>query len=241
MATKDGLITGISHELRTPLTGIYGYSQVLMEDPSSSAEQREMAGAILGEAETLRRMVDDLIVAAAGPNLRVEIGETDPSAVVAEALAPYRSLGLHIPASLDAGTVSADSIRLRHLLSNLVANAVDHGGARRCVVGKAQGDRYVIHVIDDGPGVPEDRRARLFDRFVNEGGAALESGSVGMGLANARLLAEKMGGEVTYRRESALTSFDVTLPLFDPPTARRVVPARSAVSKGPVLEGSVRV
>jgi signal transduction histidine kinase len=240
MATKDELVSGISHQLRTPLTGIYGYSQVLMEDPSSSVEQREMAGAILGEAETLRRMVDDLIVAAAGTQVRVEICETDPSAVVAEALAPFRSLGLHIPASLDPGTVSADPLRLRHLLGNLLANAVHHGGARRCVVGKAHRDRYVIHVIDDGPGVPEDRRTRLFDRFIHVGSTALEEGSVGLGLGNARLLAEKMGGTLAYQRESGLTSFDVALPLHHAPAERRIVRPADA-KEDPVLEGSVRV
>lgn len=110
------------------------------------------------------------------------------------------------------------------------------------MVGKAQGDLYVIYVIDDGPGVPEDRRARLFDRFVHDGATVLETGSVGLGLANARLLADKMGGRLEYRRASGLTSFEVVLPLcLAPATRRGTSPPRSAVREGPVLEGSVRV
>ncbi len=200
-----------------------------------------MAGAILGEAESLRRMVDDLIVAAAGENLKVEIGETDPSAVVVEAVAPYRALGLHIPASLDPGRVLADPIRLRHLLGNLLANAVAHGGARCCVVGKARDDRYVIHVIDDGVGVPEERRRRLFERFVHDGASAVQEGSVGLGLANARLLAEKMGGSLSYRRDAGLTSFEVALPACPAAQERPFVgPSPPAVRRSPVLEDSAR-
>jgi two-component system OmpR family sensor kinase len=68
-------------------------------------------------------------------------------------------------------------------------------------------------VIDDGPGVPAEKVDRLFTRFVHEGDEALTVGSVGLGLAVVKALADGMDGEVRYRRADGWTSFEVTLPL----------------------------
>ncbi len=212
---KDEMIANLSHELRTPLTGIYGMALTLSEegfsDPSFCSEVTDI---IVSEAADLSRMVDDLLAAA-----KVEAGDiailptdVDPVSLVDEVLVPFLR-SRHIPSRLEPSEVVADALRLKQVLRNLVSNAIKHGGSQVAVAGRSMGSNYRISVVDDGPGVADDLRERLFDRFIHEGAAPLTAGSIGLGLSIAHELVVRMNGSLTYSREGGNTTFSVDLPL----------------------------
>lgn len=212
---KDQFIAGMSHELRTPLTAIYGFSELLVDTPLQTDLDRELVAVVHDEAANLSRMVDDFIVASRldGPGVEVELREVDPDEVARLVIGRFRKRGIEVGLEGSALSCRADPGRLLHILNNLVANAVRHGGSQIWIGLDTADDAVEIAVVDDGDGVPEDMEARLFQRFVHEDAEPLTAGSLGLGTWVAASLARAMGGAVTYRRRSGLTEFVVTLPL----------------------------
>ena len=215
---KDQFIANISHELRTPLTSIYGLSEVLIEqgflDPQTAGD---LVGLINTESAELARMVEDLLVAAHDEDvpLPLDVAAVAIGDELDAVLAPFRRRGVIIGGTYAEGTVIGDQLRIRQILRNLVSNAVQHGGEVIRVYGDTAGSNYVISVEDDGPGVPDHLATRLFSRFVHQGEAPVTEGSVGLGLAVARLLAEAMNGSLDYEHITGRTSFMLALPLAD--------------------------
>jgi signal transduction histidine kinase len=213
---KDQFIANISHELRTPLTSIYGFSEVLLDqgfvDPTVA---EDLVGLINTESAELARMVEDLLVAAHDDDapLAVDVARVDIVDEIEAVLEPFRRRDIAIGGTYAPATVLGDRLRIRQVLRNLVANAVQHGGPTIRVFGDVANGSYFISVEDDGPGVPDTVAPRLFTRFVHQGEAPLTSGSVGLGLAVAHLLSEAMGGSLEYERITGRTCFVVSLPL----------------------------
>lgn len=230
---KDEMIGNLSHELRTPLTGIYGFAVAMEEegyhDPSFQAEMNRM---IISEAADLGRMVDDLLTAAKaeGDHIAYQIEEVDVVREAEEAIQPMTRMATPIGMAVAPGTVLADRLRLRQVLRNLVSNALRHGGEHVVVSGHPVDGRYHLVVSDDGPGVPAEMEERMYERFAHEGDRALVTGSVGLGLAIARLLTEGMGGELRYHRREGITMFEVDVPIAS---------AASPVAAEPLVESAV--
>ena len=231
---KDEMIGNLSHELRTPLTGIYGFAVAMDEegyaDPGFQAEMNRM---IISEAADLGRMVDDLLTAAKaeGDHIAYQIEEVDIVRESDEAIQPMIRMAHPIAMAVAPGTVLADRLRLRQVLRNLVSNALRHGGDHVALSGHPVGDRYHLVVSDDGPGVPPEMEERMYERFAHEGDRALVTGSVGLGLAIARLLTEGMGGQLRYHRRDGVTMFEVDVPMPQPrSTVERVEMADSTSS-----------
>jgi signal transduction histidine kinase len=225
--SKDQLIANLSHELRTPLTGIYT-SALTIEDLGFEdlAVAGELNSMIVDQSADLNRMVEDLLVTAQADagRLSFDLRETDPASDVASVTRELRRLGKPIAARVVSAPVLADAGRLRQLLRNLVSNAVRHGGDTVEVHGAPTREGYVIRVEDDGPGVPAEIESRLFERFVHQGDRPLIVGSVGLGLSITRVLAEGMGGAITYRRDHGRTVFEVRLDLARPLDAGALQP-----------------
>ncbi len=164
----------------------------------------------------MTRMVDDLLAAARLESTGVQIEPTPTRVfdVVDSALQPFQKAGLTVKRSGEDAWVSTDAARLRHVLVNLVSNAARHGGPN-VGVEVTSGDGVVdIEVWDDGPGVPDDRLERLFDRFIHNGHATLMTGTLGLGLGVASRLTGLLGGRLRYQRFAQKTYFTVTLPLL---------------------------
>jgi signal transduction histidine kinase len=218
---KDEFVAGLSHELRTPLTSIYGFSEVLVETGMIDAStSMDLLGLINHEAAELSRMVEDLLTAArldAGA-LTVQLEEVDLATEVEAVVAPFRRTGLDLTVECPQAVVTADPLRLRQIIRNLVSNAQRHGGPNVALVAACHGDHITISVFDDGPGVSSEIEERLFHRFVNSGRRALLAGSVGLGLAVAQELAVGMGTTIEYGRRNGLTFFSVDLPRVELPT-----------------------
>jgi signal transduction histidine kinase len=212
---KDDFIAGLSHELRTPLTSIYGFAEILAEGGVQGPEATtETAQIIANEASEMTRMVDDLLAASrlAGTGVEIEMARTNIRDVVDAALTPFLRAGMNVDWEPTSVFVSTDAARLKHIVTNLLSNAVRHGGPA-AGIDVTQADNLVaIEVWDNGPGVSEDRIDKLFDRFVHTDDAPLLTGSVGLGLAVASRLAGLMGGGLRYQRYGGKTFFIVTLP-----------------------------
>ena len=213
---RDDMISNLSHELRTPLTAIYGFALAMREE--GFGDERLVADTtdlIIEEAGHLGRMVEDLLVVAKGDsdNLAFQSEAVEVVREIREALTPFEHQDRRPEIVVEPATVLADRFRLRHVVTNLVANAIDHGGSSIAINGVAKGNWYHFSVIDDGDGVSEAMVDKLFSRYVHEGANPLLAGTVGLGLAVAETLLHQMGGDIRYERLEGLTVFHFRVPL----------------------------
>jgi signal transduction histidine kinase len=213
---RDDMISNLSHELRTPLTAIYGFALAMREE--GFGDMRLVADTtdlIIEEAGRLGRMVEDLLVVAKGDsdNLAFQSEEVDIVREIREALTPFEHQDRRPEVVVEPATVLGDRFRLRHIVTNLVANAIDHGGTSIAINGVAKGNWYHCSIVDDGAGVSEAMADKLFSRYVHEGANPLLAGTVGLGLAVAQTLLHQMGGDIRYERLEGLTIFHFRIPL----------------------------
>ena len=212
---KTALLRSISHDLRTPLTSIIAGGAAI-GSPSTTAEERaELSAAIVAEGERLSRLVENLLDMS-----RLEAGKAEPHRAqtdLAEVLDAARE-AIAEPArvrfAIDTGlpAVHADAAQLERAFANLLENAIRHGDERPVLVrSKLVGEKIVVRVVDQGPGIPESDRRRIFEPF--EHGAGGDGGGSGLGLAIARGFVEANGGEIGVESLPGQgSSFVVSLP-----------------------------
>jgi signal transduction histidine kinase len=210
---KEQLIAGLSHQLRTPLTGIYGYADLLMSRPDPDIV-REGTEAILSQSGDLRRMVEDILVTArlGTTNVTYRPTPTDVVKVVERAMSHYVRIGAHIKVDCDAALFPVDAGRLEHVIRNVIANAVNHGGDPIEISGRVEDQRYVLAVSDGGSGLDISRAANPFAPLADKPGDVTLRSSLGLGLSVARTLVEGMGGDIEYFRRNGQTVFTMSLP-----------------------------
>ena len=187
-------LASLAHDFRTPLTVIAGRLDLL-------ARQSPEAKDVLVAAQRLDRMMADLVGAArieAG-SLTVASESLDLVDVVSATcdgltLPPGVELRRSIPAELPF--VAGDPVLLHHVIAILSDNEVRHARTLVAVSARAQGERVVLSVEDDGPGVPEAERERIFERFSRADGSDRAEGS-GLGLAIVKGFADAMDMVVT--------------------------------------------
>ncbi|MFI6501751.1 DUF4153 domain-containing protein [Nonomuraea typhae] len=196
------LIANVSHELRTPITGLRAVLENVV-DGVSTPDPVTMSTA-LAQTERLGRLVTQLLDLS-----RLDSGARliEPEAIE---LAPLfeqavREAGLaREDVRLDAGVhpglvVRADPDLLAQVLANLLDNAVRHSppGALVTIAGEGQGSGVRIIVADQGPGIPAEARARVFERFSRlDSGRAADAGGSGLGLAIVKEIVELHGGSI---------------------------------------------
>ncbi|TMC62889.1 MAG: HAMP domain-containing histidine kinase [Chloroflexota bacterium] len=215
---RRSFLADVTHELRTPLSIIRGQAEGIA-DGLYPADAAHLAP-IVEATETLTRLVDDLrtLALAETGHLQLQREFVDLATLINDTVASFEpqaqakgvALAADIPGELPA--VSADAVRIRGVIANLLANAIAHtptGGSIRVSAARADGG-IAVSVGDTGEGIPADLLPRIFDRFVKTPGS---SGS-GLGLAIARDLVTAHGGTITA--ESTVgsgTSVRFTLPL----------------------------
>ncbi len=214
---RDDFVANASHELRTPLTSILGLAYLIEEDGAAAASPliTEMVGLIISEANDLSRMVDDLLTTArldAGA-LHFQLENLNAVDEIKEVVNPLVRSGAVIAVQAEPGQIRSDRLRLRQVIRNLLSNARKYGGANARIVASQVTGWYEIRVEDDGDGIPDELRQRLFQRYLHEGDMPTVLGSVGLGLSIVSALAEGMGGAVWYERNEGWTSFVVRIPL----------------------------
>ncbi len=213
---KDEFISNISHELRTPLTSIYGFSEVLIEQGLIDPEEAHTLISVINEESAeLNRMVEDLLTVArddAG-DIVYSFTEFDLSTEVDTVVKPLQRTGRRIEVACPETQVEGDQLRTRQILRNLLSNVHKWGGDEVYVTCHSSGGYAVVTVADNGVGIPAEVEQRLFSRYIHDGDSALTTGTVGLGLAVVKILAEGMGGRIRYERDEGWTRFVLDLPL----------------------------
>jgi signal transduction histidine kinase len=198
LARQREFVADASHELRTPLTSVLANLELLEE--YLDGEQREAAASALRSSRRMRRLVADLLLLARADAGRETAHEpVDVSSVVTDAAAELEPVaGDHeISISAPPGMV-VDGARdeLHRLILNLMENALRHTDPGTAV--EAQVERVdgvvVLAVEDDGPGIPDELRDKVFERFFR--GSSDRGGSSGLGLSIVRAVTDSHHGTV---------------------------------------------
>jgi two-component system OmpR family sensor kinase len=220
-------VADASHELRTPLTSIRGFSELFRQGAVRDEEElRRVLRRIEDEAARMGVLVDDLLLLARLDQQRpLERRPVDLVVLASDAVedarvvAPDRSIELVVDAASPV-VVTGDDLRLRQVLGNLVGNALSHTPASSPVtvrVGDAvNGKREaVLEVRDEGPGMPPEEAARVFERFYRADASRNRGqGGTGLGLSIVAGLAAAHGGSVEVDTAvGAGATFRVRLPL----------------------------
>ncbi|GAA3095228.1 two-component system OmpR family sensor kinase [Kribbella aluminosa] len=215
-------VADASHELRTPLTSIRGFAELSRQrgDTTDSDTMRR----IEDEAKRMGLLVDDLLLLARLDQqrpLRMESVDLLPIAADAlhnaQAIQPDRPLSLTILPDSEAPVVEGDEARLRQVLGNLVSNALNYTpvDAPITVSVGTRGTEAILEVSDTGPGLSEEQKARVFERFYRADTARTRTtGGSGLGLSIvAALVAAHKGHVTTTNTTPHGATFTVHLPL----------------------------
>jgi two-component system sensor histidine kinase BaeS len=211
------LLAEISHELRTPLAVIQGNLEGLVDGVYPADEAH--LGPILEETRVMARLIEDLrtLSLAEAGTLALHRESTDLGILIADVVGSFRgaadAAGVRLEPTVDDDLplLDVDPIRIREVLGNLVANALRYapqGGAIRIRASTGK-DRVAIEVADDGPGIPPELLATVFERFTK----SAESRGSGLGLAIARAIVVAHGGTIHAENSAgAGTTIRVHLP-----------------------------
>ena len=220
---RRDFVANVSHELRTPVTVIRANAETLIDGPLLRGDHaRTFAEGIFRNAERLDRLIADLLDLS-----RIEAGEAEfdtqqvnLAALVGRAVEDLRryvgetttELVVEIDNDL---VVDADGDGLEQVVLNLLENAFKYAdGGAVLVRARPRGKMILVEILDDGPGIEEAHRERVFERFYRvDAGRATSAGGTGLGLSIVKHLVGAMGGEVGVRgRPSGGSIFWFTLP-----------------------------
>ncbi len=216
-------VADASHELRTPIAAIQGYAELYRKGALGDQEALDNAMRRVGsDAARMRRLVTDLLLLArldrgqVMEHRPVNIARVIHDAVTdSGAIDPDRKIA--VEGSLDSARVLGDDQQLGQVFANLLANTRMHTPAGTPVTVRMHedSDTAVIEVVDDGPGLPEDAAAKVFDRFYRaDTSRARKSGGSGLGLAIVSAIVNEHGGSVEAANAPGQGArFTVRLPL----------------------------
>ena len=225
---RRDFVANVSHELRTPLTAIQGYAEALRDDALAPGDRDRFLDVIARHTGRMTRLVQDLLRLA-----RLDSGQE------AMAFAPCRTDTIveHVAADLrprltarrqrfttaieeGAAAIVTDAGKLEEVLRNLVDNAISYAPEGTTIQFEAsrRDDVVELRVLDEGPGIPPEDLARIFERFYRVDKArSTASGGTGLGLSIVKHLVERMGGTVEAgNRQPAGAVFTVRLPANPP-------------------------
>jgi signal transduction histidine kinase len=222
----EAFAQSVSHEFKTPLATVEGAVEVLRDHigTMTPAERERFLGMLTQESQRMRRLVERLLVLARADTASASREGTEVAPALAATVERFREGGLDVALRADAGldgcraTVSPEGIEV--VLSNLLENAKQHGGPRvRVEVGARREERgpdapgVRLEVRDDGRGISDGNRSKVFDPFFT---TARDAGGTGLGLSIVRALVESQGGVVEVADGSERgASFVVWLPALE--------------------------
>ncbi|MDH3726385.1 MAG: PAS domain S-box protein [Myxococcales bacterium] len=208
---KSEFVSTVSHELRTPLTSIRGALGLLAGGRIGeiSTEAGEMVNIALNNSKRLVRLINDIldVEKIRSGKLDFQIKELDLAEVITEAVEANQGFALaHDTNIVHAGDlqsvqVQADPDRLAQVLANLLSNAAKFSpeGEDIEISMDITAHRVQVAVRDRGPGVPEEFRERLFERFAQaDASDSRRNAGTGLGLSIAKAIVERMGGTIGY-------------------------------------------
>jgi PAS domain S-box-containing protein len=253
-AAKSEFLSSMSHELRTPLNAVLGFAQLLERDRKQplTERQQERLQHVLHGGEHLLRLIDDVLDLA-----RIEAGRVamscEPVVVgdvlrevttTLEPMAARAQIGLEIaPIPADLPPVIADRTRLAQILMNFGSNAIKYGKPDGHATFEVTGDAATVRiaVIDDGIGIPADKRDKLFEPFQRAGQETGPIEGTGIGLVISRRLAGLMQGSVGFTSEAGTGSrFWVEVPIYRATAATVAADPRAISPTSPLATTGVQ-
>ena len=223
----------VSHELRTPLAAMRSVGEVGLQGDHDTEKYRDIIGSMLEEVARLTAMIDTLLTIAHADSGAIELQRSvfpmmdlvQESVGVVGVLAEDKKQTISIVGDNEIA-VFADRSFLRMAVINLLDNAVKYSPAGSAVrlslsSSKSSGDQagqVQLVIEDEGPGIPEDKASRVFDRFYRvDEGRTRDAGGAGLGLAIAKWVVEVHGGTITLTpRPSGGSIFSIQLPVASP-------------------------
>jgi heavy metal sensor kinase len=219
---RERLIADASHELRAPLAAMRAELEVSLRIDTLEDQARAVLESAREEAVRLSRMVDNLLMLARADEGRLELFRTshDLAEVVDRVAHAYRAAAhaadVRVVVDGDGLRLRGDRDRLEQVVHNLVDNAVraaGRGGEVRLTTWR-NGNEGGVAVSDSGPGIPEDARERIFERFSREDPSRGPDGGAGLGLAICREIVRAHRGRIwVEENEPSGSTFVVALPL----------------------------
>lgn len=222
---RNEILHTISHDLRSPLTSVIGYTELITRAGSLNDNQREFLGRIHESVDHITTLFNDLLELGS-----IEAGlDTRREPVQLEGLLKYsldmlqgqiKSKRIKVETDVDSSlpVLRANPVRLRQVFDNVIGNAIKYSGdgGEVKVSLRAEGDQIIIQVTDNGPGIPAQDQARIFDKFYRGRNKDRQEGS-GLGLAIVKSIVEAHQGRIWV--ESALkqgSTFFIVLPINSP-------------------------
>jgi signal transduction histidine kinase len=231
--TKSEFLSNVSHELRTPLSLILGYSDLLLEENELMDEQQaKFAGIIKSGGSRLLDMINSLIYISEIEDGKMELEISDfslPEMVydiqkVARSIAIKKNIKLDFTLDPAVRTIYADKSKLKIIFHHLITNAIKFTPEQGRIwvdIRHEHGSALLIDVKDNGIGISEDDKAKLFDTFVQlDGSPTRRYGGSGLGLALVKKLVEIHKGSIWIESEPGMGS-----------TFHLVIPAQNEIIK----------
>ncbi|TDE19475.1 HAMP domain-containing sensor histidine kinase [Actinomadura sp. 6K520] len=213
-------VSDASHDLRNPIAGLQLRLELALDEPPD-ADWKPMVGSALRDTRRLNDIVLDLLELSRLDSRAPAAVEAVDLAGLARQEVERRASRVPIETRLEPGVlVRANPVRLARVLNNLLSNSERHAESRIEVTVARDGADAVLEVLDDGPGVPEESRERVFERFSRLAPSrARDPHGTGLGLPIAREIAEIHGGSLRIEDSPRGARFVLRLPLATRSTA----------------------
>lgn len=226
---KTDFISIASHQLRTPLTGIKWYCELLLKNwaGSLSSDQINYINQIYSSNNRMIGLINDLLNVSrmeAGGRYEIHLKEENCSSVIDAVLkeqevpASSRNIRINLDPECPRDTViRMDREKIFQALQNLLDNAIKYSPDNSTItVGcEIEDSQIVIHVTDQGFGIPENQQHRVFEKFFRADNAVITGSGTGLGLFIAKFIIEAHNGKIWFKsKEGQGTTFFISLPLI---------------------------
>lgn len=214
---KSAFLANMSHEIRTPMNAIISFSQFLKDPDTESFKKEEYINYIVSSGKTLLRLIDDIIDSAKieANQLKIKRGACNVNTLMRELYRFFKESKIYEekskvelvinPENFEQNyIIQTDKVRLRQVLTNLIENGFKYTEEGYIEFGFriSRAQALIFYVKDTGIGIPDDKKAKIFDRFtrVKSSDDKLHAG-FGLGLSISRDLVQLLGGKIWFQSE----------------------------------------